>query len=48
MIERRSLFKYFSEEKYAEAFRDGQLLFRALSYFRDVEDRQVRGDERGQ
>jgi hypothetical protein len=48
MIERRSLFKYFSEEKYADTFRDGQLLFRALSYFRDVEDRQVRGDERGQ
>ena len=45
MIERRSLFKYFSEEKYADAFRDGQLLFRALSYFRDFEDRQVRGDE---
>ena len=41
---RRSLYKYFSEQKYAEAFLDGQMLFRSLAYFRDTED-AVRGDE---
>ncbi len=40
----RSLYKYFSEAKYAEAFLDGQMLFRSLAYFRDNED-AVRGDE---
>jgi hypothetical protein len=41
---KRSLYKYFSEQKYAEAFLDGQLLFRSLAYFRDHED-AIRGDE---
>ena len=41
---RRSLYKYFTEQKYAEAFLDGQMLFRSLAYFRDYED-AVRGDE---
>jgi hypothetical protein len=40
----RSLYKYFSEMKYAEAFLDGDMLFRSLAYFRDNED-AVRGDE---
>jgi len=40
----RSLYKYFSELKYAEAFLDGEMLFRSLAYFRDSED-AVRGDE---
>jgi hypothetical protein len=40
----RSLYKYFSEPKYAEAFLNGQMLFRSLAYFRDNED-PVRGDE---
>ena len=40
-----SLFKYLPA-KYVEAFvRDGAVLFRSLSYFRDYEDAQVRGDE---
>jgi hypothetical protein len=41
---KRSLYKYFSERKYADAFLDGQMLFRSLAYFRDNED-NVRGDE---
>ena len=40
-----SLYKYLPA-KYAEAFvRDGAILFRSLSYFRDYEDAQVREDE---
>ena len=41
---RRTLYKYFSEQKHAEEFLDGQMLFRSLAYFRDYED-AVRGDE---
>jgi hypothetical protein len=41
---RRSVYKYFSEQEHAEAFLDGQMLFRSLTYFRDNED-AVRGDE---
>jgi len=41
---RRSLYKYFSELKYAEEFLNGQILFRSLAYFRDIED-ATRGDE---
>lgn len=41
----RRLYKYFSNEKYAEDFLDGDLLFRSLSYFHDLEDGNVRGDE---
>lgn len=39
-----SVFKYFSERRYAEAFLEGHVLFRSLAYFRDNED-AVRGDE---
>ena len=41
---RHSLYKYYSERKWAEAFLDGKILFRSLSYFRDCED-SARGDE---
>src|ERR1700681_309352 len=41
---KRSLYKYFPERKYAEAFLGGQMLFRSLAYFRDSED-PIRGDE---
>lgn len=41
----RPLYKYISS-KYVDAFvRRGEVLFRALSYFRDYEEEQVRGDE---
>ena len=40
-----SLYKYLPA-KYVESFvREGTVLFRSLSYFRDYEDAQVRGDE---
>jgi hypothetical protein len=42
---RHSLYKYYSERKWAEAFLDGQILFRSLSYFRDYEDKKIRGDQ---
>jgi hypothetical protein len=42
---RRSLYKYFSKHEWAEAFLDGKVLFRSLSYFRDFEDKQVREDQ---
>lgn len=38
------MYKFFSEHRYAEAFLHGQVLFRSLAYFRDIED-AVRGDE---
>ena len=41
---RRHLYKYFTDRRWADAFLDGQLLFRSLSYFRDYEDQNVRGD----
>jgi hypothetical protein len=40
----RSLFKYYSERRWAEAFVQGELLFRSLAYFRDYEDEETRGD----
>jgi hypothetical protein len=43
---RHSLYKYFTDRKWAEAFLDGELRFRSLSYFRDYEDENVRGDEK--
>jgi hypothetical protein len=39
------LFKYFSERKWADAFLEGDLLFRSLSYFRDYEGDHVREDQ---
>ena len=41
----RSLYKYLPAQ-FAEGFvRRGEVLFRSLSYFRDYEDAQVRGDQ---
>ena len=42
---RHSLYKYFTERKWAEAFLDGEILFRSLAYFRDYEDENVRKDK---
>ena len=44
MRRQRSLFKYYAERRWAEAFLDGELLFRSLAYFRDYEDGRIRGD----
>ena len=41
---RRSLYKYFTKRKWADAFLDGEVLFRSLAYFRDYEDENVRKD----
>jgi hypothetical protein len=41
---RHSLYKYYTERKWGEAFLNGELLFRSLSYFRDLEDGYIRGD----
>ena len=43
---RQSWYKYYSDRKWAEQFLDGRLLFRSLSYFRDYEDKNVRGDHK--
>jgi len=43
---RRSWYKYYSDRRWAEEFLDGKLLFRSLSYFRDYEDKNVRGDQK--
>ncbi len=40
----RSLFKYYGERQWAEALHEGELLFRSLAYFRDLEDEETRGD----
>lgn len=42
---RHRLYKYYSEQKWADAFLDGEILFRALSYFREIEDSNIRGDQ---
>ncbi len=44
MAKQRSLFKYYAERKWAEAFLDGRFRFWSLAYFRDLEDDGVRGD----
>jgi hypothetical protein len=47
---RHSLYKYFTDRKWAEAFLDGEVLFRSLAYFRDYEneseDEKVRKDDK--
>ena len=40
-----SLYKYYDNQEWADAFLGGKLRFRSLSYFRDYEDEQVRGDK---
>jgi len=42
---RRSLYKYFSKQPYAEDFLDGIIYFRSLTYFRDYDDKNVREDK---
>ena len=42
---RRSLYKYYSDRRWAEKFLDGKPLFRSLSWFRDYEDNNVREDQ---
>jgi hypothetical protein len=39
-----ALFRYHSERLYAERLLAGNLLFRPLSFYRDIEDEQIRGD----
>jgi hypothetical protein len=43
---RQSLYKYFTKRKWADAFLDGKILFRSMSFFRDYEDKHVRGDQK--
>ena len=40
-----SLFKYLPDQFVEPFIREGKILFRSLSYFRDYEDAQIRGDE---
>jgi hypothetical protein len=42
---RQSLYKYFSDRKWAEAFLKGEVLFHSLAYFRDYEDEGIRNDK---
>lgn len=44
MAQTRSLFRYYAEPRWADAFLDGRMRFWSLSYFRDLEDKRVRGD----
>ncbi len=39
-----SLYKYFTDRKWADAFLDGEVFFHSLAYFRDYEDESVRKD----
>ena len=41
---RHSRYRYFDEVRWAEAFMDGELLFRSLSHYHQIEDGEVRGD----
>ncbi len=41
-----SKYRYFSEVEWAEKFMDGELRFRSLSHFKQIEDGEVRGDLR--
>ena len=42
---RHRLYKYYPERKWAEAFLDGEIFFRTLSFFRDYEDANIRKDQ---
>lgn len=42
---RHSLYKYFTNRKWADAFLDGEVFFNSLAYFRDYEDGNVREDK---
>jgi hypothetical protein len=41
---RNSLYKYFDDRRWAEAFLDGAIRFQSLAYYRDYEDAEVRRD----
>lgn len=47
---RHSLYRYFTERRWAEEFLDGKMRFRSLAYFRDYEnesdDEKVRRDDK--
>ena len=47
---RHSLYRYFSERRWADEFLDGKMRFRSLAYFRDYEneseDEKVRKDDK--
>ncbi len=45
-MKKRSKYRYFSQVEWAEKFMDGELRFRSLSYFKQIEDGEVRGDLR--
>ena len=45
VVHGRSLYKYYAERRWAEAFVNGELLFRSLAYYRDHEQKDTRGDE---
>jgi hypothetical protein len=38
------LFRYYSDRRWADAFLQGRCRFWSLAYFRDLEDRGIRGD----
>jgi hypothetical protein len=44
MMPRHSLYKYYSEKKWAEALLDGDLRFHSLAYYRVYEDAEILGD----
>jgi hypothetical protein len=44
LVKKRSKYRYFDEIKWAEAFMGGELRFRSLSHFKQIEDGEVRGD----
>lgn len=44
MARRQSLFRYYVDPKWAEAFLEGRFRFWSLGYFRDLEEQGVRGD----
>jgi hypothetical protein len=44
LVKKRSKYRYFDEVKWAETFMDGELRFRSLSHFKQIEDGEVRGD----
>jgi hypothetical protein len=44
MARRQSLFRYYADPQWAEAFLDGRMRFWSLGYFRDLEEQGVRGD----
>ena len=46
VVHGRSLYKYYAERRWAEAFVNGELLFRSLAYYRDHEQTDTRRGRR--